>query len=48
MNKKFKVEVWYSPKTIIVSAKNENEAKKKAYKRLDGKGKIVKSETNVY
>lgn len=46
MNQKFQVTVSYRDKTIIVSAKNKEEAKKKAYKRLDGKGKVVKSENN--
>jgi|GEM_PF-5642446 len=48
---KFRVTIWFKDKTVVVSAKNEREAKKKAYKKFESKkasSLIDKSQTEVY
>lgn len=48
---KFEVSVWFAPQQIIVSAKNSQDAKKKAYQRLAKKKAlsfVERKHTEVY
>lgn len=48
---KYQVTVWFKDKTIVVSAKNQSDAKKKAYKKLEHKkitSLIDKQATEVF